>query len=98
MDGLRVYFDFTLSSLLLYNMERDQHERAMQEAGLRETRLKNEAKLKEQECNNSLSVEKSGKKSVSNSEETKEESGIKQSEVTSEVTVENYTDESKQGE
>ncbi|XP_028397804.1 protein MRG2-like [Dendronephthya gigantea] len=35
MDGLRVYFDFTLPSLLLYNIERDQHEKAMKEAAMK---------------------------------------------------------------
>lgn len=29
MDGLRIYFDFTLASLLLYNFERDQYEQVM---------------------------------------------------------------------
>ena len=30
VDGLRIYFDFTLPTLLLYNFERDQYRTAMQ--------------------------------------------------------------------
>ena len=35
MDGLRVYFDFTLASILLYNMERVQHDRVMRETDVK---------------------------------------------------------------
>lgn len=32
MDGLRIYFDFTLPTLLLYNFEREQYHTVMKQA------------------------------------------------------------------
>ena len=85
MDGLRVYFDFTLSSLLLYNMERDQHDRVMHDTALKRH---NEVKTEEQSDNN-VFVEISEKKNDSIVDEAKEKS------ETGESTTEKCTDENK---
>ena len=44
MDGLRIYFDFTLPSLLLYNFERDQYNQLITEKS---------TKMKEENCDHS---------------------------------------------
>ncbi|CAB3992699.1 male-specific lethal 3 homolog isoform X1, partial [Paramuricea clavata] len=90
MDGLRVYFDFTLASVLLYNMERDQHDRVMHETGVKR---QNEVKTDEQSDNN-VFFEKSRKKNDSTVDEAKEKSETKPS-INSENTAEKSTDESK---
>ncbi|XP_046853844.1 male-specific lethal 3 homolog isoform X2 [Xenia sp. Carnegie-2017] len=76
MDGVRVYFDFTLSSLLLYNIERDQHEKIMsgpqarQENNIKkkphfENVKKHESKeLKDDESNNRILRRRSKRQSV----------------------------------
>ena len=81
MDGLRVYFDFTLSSLLLYNMEREQHEKIMKEVI-----------EKKQNENSSLSVEKSETKTDNMLDEAKEKSETKPS-INSESTLQKSTNE-----
>jgi hypothetical protein len=90
MDGLRVYFDFTLTSILLYNMERVQHDRVMRETGVKR---QNEVKTDEQSDNN-VFFEKSRKKNDSTLDEAKEKSETKPS-INSENTAEKSTDESK---
>ena len=88
MDGLRVYFDFTLSSLLLYNMERDQYDKVMDEVALKH---KNEVKTEEQ-FDNSVSGEISGKKNDNTLDKAKEKSEAIQS---TESMEEKSADESK---
>lgn len=87
MDGIRVYFDFTLSSLLLYNMERDQHERVMREAT-----VKREYEVKiEDQSGNTQSVEKPETKTETILDET---TATKPS-IKSENATEKSSDESK---
>ena len=62
MDGLRIYFDFTLPSLLLYNFERDQYNQVISEAT---TKMKEqngdkmgvEAVQENKECNEKIEKE-----------------------------------------
>ena len=86
MDGIRVYFDFTLSSLLLYNMERDQHERVMKEPTVkREYEVKTEKKSE-----NNQFVEKPETKTETILDETATKPSIKLENAT-----EKSSDESK---
>ena len=87
MDGIRVYFDFTLSSLLLYNMERDQHEQVMKE----EATVKREIKTETEQCENNQSVEKPEKKT----ETTLDESTGEKPSIKSENATEKSSDENK---
>ena len=93
MDGLRVYFDFTLSSLLLYNMERDQHDRVMQNASKQH---QNKVKIEERSEEN-VSVEIFGKKNDTTLDEPKEKSEAKQSaeNISEKIGEKSTTDESK---
>lgn len=92
MDGLRVYFDFTLSSLLLYNMERDQHEKAMHEAALKR---QNDMKTNDQSDINTT-LEKSSMKSENIMDEESEKSETKPP-IKSKTTAEKCTDEPSRG-
>lgn len=73
MDGLRIYFDFTLPSLLLYNFERDQYEQVIKSYENKEKKKNGENQKEQKEERRNVEEEMDTKDIKSSLPEIKQE-------------------------